>query len=139
MENATQTTPLIHPWVYVWRVSSDKTNYQRAISPPSIVSIVSKYYESQGITLNQNILLGRSRKAMYVVPRYMMWYFIYNYSAKQSLKSIGRMFNRDHSTIINGISRLKNYCETEPQTKQMFNDLCNLLNVQDYEVVKRGR
>jgi len=61
-----------------------------------------------------------------------MWYFIYNYSAKQSLKSIGMMFNRDHSTIINGLTKLKAYCETEPNTKQQFLDISKLLNVEEY-------
>jgi len=132
MENSTQATPLIHPWVYVWRVSSNKNNYQRVINPSSIIEIVSIYYESKGVPINRAILLGRSRKAMYVVPRYMMWYFIYNYSAKQSLKSIGMMFNRDHSTIINGLTKLKAYCETEPNTKQQFLDISKLLNVEEY-------
>ena len=123
---------MIHPWVYVWRVDSDKTNYKRSITPGYIIDMVSLYYESKGLSLPADVLLGRSRKAMYVVPRYMMWYFIYKYSLKQTLPSIGRMFNRDHSTIINGITRLKNYCETEPQTLTVFNDICNLLKVDEY-------
>ncbi len=135
MENVTMENPMIHPWVYVWRYASDKTNYKRTISPRHIIEVVSVYYETQGIAVSQALLLGRSRKAMYVVPRYMMWYFIYNYSAKQSLKSIGLMFNRDHSTVINGIKRIKNYCETEPQTRAMFYEICELLKVDEYEKV----
>lgn len=132
MENTTQSQPVIHPWVYVWRVDSDKTNYRRSISPRYIIDMVSRYYITKGISLSSPVLFGPSRKSMYVVPRYMMWYFIYKYSAKQSLKSIGMIFNRDHSTVINGIKRLKNYCETEPQTRQMLNDLCTLLKVDEY-------
>ena len=133
MENTTQSTAMIHPWVYVWRVASDKTHYMRSISPRHIIDVVSVYYETQGVPVTTSLLLGRSRKSMYVVPRYMMWYFIYKYSANQSLKSIGLMFNRDHSTVINGIKRIKNYCETETKTRKMFNDLCHLLNVDEYE------
>jgi len=133
MENSIQSTPVIHPWVYVWRVASDQTNYKRTINPSYIIEVVATYYEGKGIAVNRAVLLGRSRKSMYVVPRYMMWYFIYKYSANQSLKSVGLMFNRDHSTVINGIKRLKNYCETEPQTRQMFQELCDLLKVDEYE------
>ena len=133
MENVTQSQPVIHPWVYVWRVASDKTHYKRTINPDHIIDMVSLYFESQGVPVNRSILLGRSRKSLYVVPRYMMWYFIYKYSANQSLKSVGMMFNRDHSTVINGIKRLKNYCETEPKTKAMFNELCTLLKIDEYE------
>ena len=133
MENAIQPNQVIHPWVYVWRVASDKTNYRRTINADYIIEMITVYYESCGLPINKNIIMGRSRRSIYVAPRYMAWYFIYKYSSYRSLKSVGVLFNRDHSTIINGFKRLKNYCETEPETRKHFEAICQLLNVDDYE------
>ena len=133
MENVTQPHQVIHPWVFVWRVASDKTNYRRIINHHYIIDLISVYYESAGLPITSQVICGRSRRSLYVVPRYMAWYFIYKYSGLNSLKSVGLLFNRDHSTIINGIKRLKNYCETERDTRKHFQNICQLLNVEEYE------
>lgn len=134
MENVTQPTEPIHPWVYVWRVASNKTNYRRTISPDYIIEMVALYYEAKGVPITKAMIMGRSRKSLYIAARYMCWHFLYKYSTTQSLKSVGNMFNRDHSTIVNGINRLKNFCDTEQETYEDFQAIAKLLRVDKVDI-----
>ena len=49
-------------------------------------------------------IMGRSRKAEVVMARQVWWWFLRDLSFGYS--EIGRMFGRDHSTVIHGVNRV---------------------------------
>jgi chromosomal replication initiation ATPase DnaA len=94
-----------------------------------IIKIVSTY---TGIPLES--LKGKSRQAEIIKARMICYklmrgeknykkYGSINHGYRISLASIGMYFNKDHATVLNGIVKLNNYLETEPETKKMYNNI----------------
>jgi chromosomal replication initiator protein len=46
-----------------------------------------------------------------------------NHFTEMSLKSIGQIFNRDHTTVIHARERLSDLCDTEPETKAIVDNI----------------
>jgi chromosomal replication initiator protein len=46
-----------------------------------------------------------------------------NHFTEMSLKSIGQIFNRDHTTVIHAKERLSDLCDTEPETKAIVDNI----------------
>lgn len=57
--------------------------------------------------LKYDYYFKKSRKVELVKARHLAMYFAKEYT-ETSLKKLGRKFNKDHSTIIHGINRIKN-------------------------------
>jgi len=57
--------------------------------------------------LQYDYYFKKSRKVELVKARHLAMYFAKEYT-ETSLKKLGRKFNKDHSTIIHGIKRIKN-------------------------------
>lgn len=72
----------------------------RILSVNDIIQIVSEYYNIKLIDMQ-----SKSRAVNIVTPRNMAIYLIYK-NTPSSLTSIGSIFNRDHSTIKNSISKI---------------------------------
>lgn len=71
------------------------------LTPERIISVVANYY-----SIHKKDIVGKSRKKEFVIPRHMAMYLIREIT-DSSLIEIGKIFGgRDHSTIINGISRI---------------------------------
>lgn len=59
-------------------------------------------------------LVTRSRLRELSIPRMIIMHGLYfNTKLKPSMKYIGKIFNRDHTTVINAIKAVKNMCETD--------------------------
>lgn len=69
-------------------------------------AMVKAAYESFGTTEKE--LLSVTRKREIVMQRHTIMYFLYK-TQRFSLVSIGKMFNRDHSTIISAIDKVEGY------------------------------
>lgn len=54
--------------------------------------------------ISEDEIKGKSRQQMYLVPRYIAILLIRNQG--YSLMDIGKMFYRDHSTIINALNKI---------------------------------
>lgn len=76
---------------------------QRAaiLTPEAIIQKVSAYY---GVTYAE--IMGKSRTKPIVFPRQMAMYLSRQYTS-MSLPELGRVFGRDHTTVINAIERVK--------------------------------
>jgi len=61
-------------------------------------------------------LVTRSKIREVAVPRMMIMHALYhNSKLKPTMKYIGKLFNRDHTTVIHAIENVKNMCETDDQ------------------------
>ncbi len=85
-------------------IQNDLKNFflkrDRVLSPNDIIQIVSEHYNIKLVDMQ-----SKSRAVNIVTPRNMAIYLIYN-NTPSSLTSIGAIFNRDHSTIKNSISKI---------------------------------
>ena len=78
-----------------------------------------------GISLEE--MQSRSREKEIVTARQIAMYFMY-YSGKYSLGTVGKFFDRDHTTVIHSLNQVKNFMETEPD----FNELIEKMKTYSY-------
>lgn len=78
------------------------------IDPYAIINLVSF---ASGITNRQ--MLGKDRYAEIVVSRHVAMYLIRTI-CQISLHNIGKLFNRDHTTVISAINHVVTMLETNP-------------------------
>ncbi|MCM1130619.1 MAG: chromosomal replication initiator protein DnaA [Roseburia sp.] len=83
-----------------------KNNYEAALS------VISNTY-----SISTADLLGKARNAKYVLPRHIAMYILKNrYDFTYS--KIGSIFNgRDHTTVMNGCTKIEEELKTNPQLK----------------------
>jgi len=94
------------------------------ISPRLVLSAIQNYYK-----LKAQDLTSSSRKKEVLFPRQVAMYFLREL-ASLSLDSIGKSFgNRDHSTVIHAIDKVRLLVEKDPQVEKTINTLrARLLN-----------
>lgn len=68
---------------------------------------ISTYAEKINIPVED--LVGTSRKSNYVIARFVYWYALNKGGMPAS--HIGKLFNRDGSTVLHGIRQMVNYIE----------------------------
>ena len=79
--------------------------------PPGrkISDIVAAHY---GITHAE--IRGDSRRKMYITPRHVGMYLCVRH-AGMSFPYTGRVFNRDHTTVLYGVERIERLCAACPE------------------------
>jgi len=82
-------------------LDNERYRETRAISPKQVVDKVAKFYD-----LTSKDLLGISRVAQVKTPRQVAMYLM-NEELGLSTVRIGREFNKDHTTIMHGIKKIK--------------------------------
>ena len=94
-----------------------------AITPEKIIQVVAQHH---GITPDD--ILGSSKAREYVVPRQQaMW--LCRGQLKLAYTAIGRLFGRDHSTVMSAIRQVKKQMEDpSSETSSSINQLSKLLN-----------
>lgn len=96
----------------------------KVLSPNEIIQIVCEYYNIKLIDMQ-----SKSRAVNIVTPRNMAIYLIYK-NTPSSLKSIGAVFNRDHSTVKNSITKIENEIKNNNEyTINTLKELKNRMNV----------
>lgn len=81
------------------------------ITPEKIINVVCDHYK-----LNAYKLKSKSRVKEFTHARYVIFYFLRKF-ANMTLKSVGLLFNRDHTTVIHGLETLQDIIDTEPAIK----------------------
>jgi len=82
-----------------------------------------------GISKDQ--ILGKSRYRPIVDARMVLVYILRTYN-KETLQSIGKIIDRDHSAVINLIKRFDDYTTTDKRFKKIYeNILWALVNQQN--------
>ena len=77
------------------------------IEPKEVIEVVTKI---SGIAFDQ--LKGKRRDAEIIIPRHISMYLIKEL-CHETLKRIGDIFNRDHTSVINAIRHVREMLETE--------------------------
>jgi chromosomal replication initiator protein len=97
---------------------------QVKIAPKFVLSTIQNYYK-----LKTTDLISSSRKKDVLLPRQIAMYFLREL-ATISLDSIGKTFgNRDHSTVIHAIEKVRFLSQKDPQIEKTLNILrAKLLN-----------
>ncbi|MDD6799803.1 MAG: chromosomal replication initiator protein DnaA [Firmicutes bacterium] len=80
-----------------------------SVTVDKILNLVTKKY---GVTVEA--LKGKGRSSELTAPRHIAIYIIRTMT-DMSLPAIGKVFNRDHSTIINSLETVENKIKTNPQ------------------------
>ena len=92
------------------------------LSPETILDIVCEYYG-----VDKNDVKGKKKSSVVVEPRMMAIYLIYDMLGLP-LVSIGKIFGRDHTTIIHARDKITETARVEHKTKNIINELKNKIN-----------
>lgn len=92
------------------------------LSPETILDIVCEYYG-----VDKNDVKGKKKSSVVVEPRMMAIYLIYDMLGLP-LVSIGKIFGRDHTTIIHARDKITEKARVEHKTKNIINELKNKIN-----------
>lgn len=82
------------------------------VNASRITQIVCDYYGVLPIDLTT-----KSRQRKYTIPRFISMHLI-SQKTKLTLMEIGKLFNRDHSSVIFGVNKVKDLIEFDKQLKQ---------------------
>lgn len=97
-----------------------------------IAKIVCDYYD-----LPIDVMTSRCRVQRQVKARMVAWYFIRE-SLACSLKDMGNHFNRDHTSILHGLSVIKNCIDTKSYVYDDLIDIRQIINnsdIKDFTVI----
>jgi len=98
-------------------------NQKRIITPELILDIVAEHFD-----LTASDLIGNKRNSKIVFPRQIAMYLCRNMT-EVTLKNIGKVLGgRDHTTIMNGISKIENEVETSDSTREIIDILKKKIN-----------
>ena len=82
---------------------------------------------SQFFNIGLNFLAGKSRLAEYVKARQFYFYFGRHIEGF-TLTSIAKSVNRDHTTVIHGISTLQDMFDTDPLYRKQWAQFIEFIN-----------
>ena len=98
-------------------------NQKRIITPELILDIVAEHFD-----LTASDLIGNKRNSKIVFPRQIAMYLCRNMT-EVTLKNIGKVLGgRDHTTIMNGISKIENEVEISDSTREIIDILKKKIN-----------
>ena len=89
----------------------------KELTPQRVINTVAKYYK-----ISKKDLLGKSRKSNIVVARHMsMW--LVRKIVKLSYAEIGKIFHRDHSTVISAVQGIETNMKINAAVKAAANKI----------------
>ncbi len=102
---------------------ADSDSNKKALTLSFIVDVVAEHYE-----LTSQELLSKNRTARIAYPRHIAIYLCKKY-LDMSLTEIGKSFGgRDHTTVINSITRIEKDIKTDPLLEDNINMIVKKLN-----------
>lgn len=90
---------------------SYRAEFVPVITPEKIIQVVCDHFG-----LNADHLKSSCRDKELVHARHVIFYFLRKHTSI-SLKNAGRIFNRDHTTVLHGLDKLSDIMDTEPAVK----------------------
>lgn len=108
-----------YPCIVVSMINHVSAHY----TPPEqlIAEIFDKVYKVTGISMEK--LKGKSQKGDIIYARHLTMYLLKK-KVGLIVREIGKLLNRDHSTVIHGVQSFQNKIDTEPET---YNEVMGLL------------
>lgn len=115
----------VSPWVYLGLPNTINIAVKSPIKLSDInvvMSVVSNYFK-----VDINDMKSKVRKREIVVPRQLCMYIMATYSSL-TLKRIGLIFHRDHSTVIYAKELMKDLSDTDKKYKTYINECLSLIS-----------
>lgn len=72
--------------------------------------------------ISQSIILTKTRKREVVYPRQLAMYFMAYYTLL-SLKQIGEMFGKDHTTVIHSIDAIEGWASNDEKVREQIHQI----------------
>lgn len=105
--------------------------YRKEVSPrpttDKVLTTVAQYFN-----VESDLLKGPDRTRKNVYPRQIAMFFMKTI-CRESYKAIGRIFNRDHSTVIQSLHVISDLLDTEQQARYDKEQLKVLLFVESLD------
>ena len=79
--------------------------------------------------INQKQLPTVTRKREVIEARYLVWYLLRENHPNLSLQFLGKIYNRDHATVINGLNNIKIWLETDREFRKKFKEIKERLDI----------
>lgn len=98
-------------------------NQKRVITPELIIDIVAEHFD-----ISPADITGNKRNSKVVFPRQIVMYLCRNMT-EVTLKNIGKYLGgRDHTTVMNGITKIENELESSDSTREVIDILKKKIN-----------
>lgn len=98
-------------------------NQKRVITPELIIDIVAEHFD-----VSPSDLIGNKRNSKIVFPRQIVMYLC-RHMTEVTLKNIGKTLGgRDHTTVMNGITKIENEMENSDATREVIDILRKKIN-----------
>lgn len=94
-------------------------------TPDEIIEETAKYY---GISAQD--IKGSSRTKEFNIPRQISMYLIRHFTTL-TLKEIGKVFNRDHTTVMHSIEKVENLIKEDQDTAEIVKDITANINARN--------
>jgi chromosomal replication initiator protein len=94
-----------------------------------IIKIASEYF-----SIPKSDIIGKTREFEAKIIRHML-FKLFRENNELSLSTIGKIFNRNHATVIHGINSINNLIETDNYIKKKFDYLSILVADEDVLIV----
>ncbi len=104
---------------FVKEIFGDIKTNKLGLTKDKIISVISKKYK-----VSKNEILGKTRKKEVIIPRNIS-IFLIREMLNSSLVEIGKKFNRDHSTILNSLNKIKKEIKKNPILEKEINIIKN--------------
>jgi len=97
-------------------------NQKKVITPNFIINVVAEHFH-----VNEADILSTKRNKEIAFPRQIAMYLSSEYT-DYNIQRISEVFEKDHSTIIHNINKIKKDSENNKDLKEMLNILINKIN-----------
>ena len=87
------------------------------VSISSLIPAVAQVFE-----VKKDELLGRKRQRYLITPRHVLFALAYRYTV-YSLPKLGMMFDRDHTTILHAVDKIRNQKRSNPEVETLMNEV----------------
>ena len=105
-------------------IKEQSKSLQFSLSKDEVLKIIS---EERFVTVED--ILSRSRKTEYVIARHMYCSILKKYYG-YTLKKIGSIINRDHTSVIHSIQQFNNHYQYEEGYRKSVNRIYDRLGIQ---------
>lgn len=117
---------MVSPWAYPGIKGNklpDKAELIKFLKENSITLFGCRWTE-----LTSEEYVKHKRKRDKVNIRFMIFYLL-KQNTEMKLKEIGKLFNKDHTTVINGCKKHEAYYETEEEYHDDYNKLVDVVSM----------
>lgn len=121
----------MNPSIYLGLKKTQQLQYRAAmISNEGDIANRIKMIVCREYKVDTSDVESHSRKQIYVIPRFIAIWII-RWETKLTLQQIGELLgNRNHGSILNAISVIDDYTETDRYFKKRFQEVLNIVQAE---------